>query len=396
MLSLVLKISVLAFTLTGLSACVHKTPQRLLTPENQTIAITTTEPLYQSQTGTVELGGLSDLVLDSAQSTEKNWVFYSMTDRGPNGKPKGPKKSAKRPFLVPDFSPQILKINFDLETQKAQVVERLPITRPDGTPASGLPLARSGNGIQDEVAVDTKNKDLKLDLWGMDPEGLAKDSDGFFWMAEEYGPSLLKVSAQGKILKRWSARDNPSTLPSFLALRKINRGFEAITWTEKGNLLLFLQSELPTQDYKNFAPVVEFDPKTEKTVGLYFYPLSKEGGKIGAATQAHNKEIFVLEQSGDTGTKAWQKVFKIDLAGAHSVLNEDALSKRDWKIPAGTPALVKTEVADLASTLNAYEKLEGMTFDPQGRFVIVNDNDFGVNPENNVKSFLFFIPRKNP
>lgn len=389
------RFSTTLLTAFALAACSHTPPS--VAPELPAlnrVEITASTPLFEGQDSAIHLGGLSDLYFSSAESNPTQWVFYSMTDRGPNAKEEGNKKNPRRPFLFPAFSPQILKIVYSPVTNKATLAQKISLTRPDGKPATGLPSSRANGAVTDEVAVDLQKNVLPIDSWGLDPEGLVQDDKGNFWISEEYGPSLFQVSAQGKILKRWSPRDPSHPLPAFLARRKLNRGFEALTWNADKNILLFLQSGIPSQKRNDLAAVVEFDLRTEKVVGLYFYPLSTEGGKIGGATLNAQNEILVLEQNGKPGDKAWQRVFKVDFTNAKNLSSEALKKGAAWQIPADAQALAKTEVLNISQYgLQKFEKLEGLSLSPEQDFVIVNDNDFGVNEENKGGSYLFFISK---
>lgn len=62
-------------------------------------------------------------------------------------------------------------------------------------------------------------------------------SDGTFWLAEEYRPSLLRAAANGRVDARYVPRgdalsgadtDVHDVLPAVYAARRDNRGFEAL------------------------------------------------------------------------------------------------------------------------------------------------------------------------
>lgn len=337
--------------------------------------------LYKKGNKMQGLGGLSDLVYAAAESNPEKLFFYSLTDRGPNGKSQGEGENLRREFLLPDFTPQILKISYDVRLKTAELVGRIPLRR-NGKTLTGLPT-------REETPLDSKGKILSRDPLGIDPEALAQDAKGHFWIGEEYGPDLLKVSATGEILGRWTPGKG---LPAFLAARELNRGFEAITLTAQKTLLLFLQSEVPGHQNK-LVPIVEFDPVQEKTIGLAFYPLDPAGGKIGSATLGPEGKVFVLEQNGKQGERAWQKVFALDFSAATKDLSSlDAPGI--WKTPAGTVPVQKTERFDLAKMgLSSFEKLEGLAWTGEQGFAVVNDNDFEVPTAQGEKigNFLIFV-----
>lgn len=358
------------------------------------VPIQSAEKLWKGPEGEVSLGGLSDLVCATSESTKTKKVFYTLTDRGPNGKTKGGKKNPQRPFLFPDFTPQILKLEWSKE-KGAQVVQKILLKSPEGESLTGLP-----NVLGDETPIDRNDKRLSAKPWGLDSEGLAVDDQKNFWVSEEYGPSLLKVNPQGQVIKKWipfgssPERAGLAELPKFLKERKYNRGFEALVWTPQKTVLMFLQSEVPKVT-KTYAPIVEFDPKTEKTIGVYLYPLSDEGGKIGAATVGSAGDIWILEQNGEVGKKAWQRVFAVKMPKEANLFNE-AILKQDLKLTGKEVLLQKKEVLNLTeSGLQDFEKLEGLCRDNEGSVYVVNDNDFSVHKENE-KTDSYLLIMKEP
>lgn len=388
-----------------LCACGHSTPLA------RKVLIESAGPLYSGPDGEVQLGGLSDLIFSGDEAEGDMLTFYSITDRGPNGKELGEGRDTQRPFLFPSFTPQILKISYSKATQRARLVATYPLINIDGSQVSGLPNVSPLVAKEhfDETPITVKGEILNFDPWGLDPEALAKDDKGFFWLGEEYGPSLLKVSPEGKILNRWypatrnlkKLRGGVDNLPPFLAERKSNRGFEALVWTEKKTLLLFLQSGVPSQDkaedFHNWVPILEFDPLSETAVGLYFYPLDPRGGKIGAATRTPDGFVVVLEQNGKTDKKAWQRIFTIDLKSADNLIAASLSADAKWKIPPATRPVKKAEFLNLSALgLSPFEKLEGLSVLPSGGVFIVNDNDFGLfetAEDEAAKSFLFEIKK---
>ncbi len=389
-----------------LFSCSHR-PALNLPQSIDRIDILSERPLFKTTAGAVQLGGLSDLVFSAAESSNETLIFYSITDRGPNGKEQGTKKKPQRVFLYADYTPQILKISYSKKTNSAQLLQTILITK-KGDKISGLPNVDPNMTDQyfDETPVDENQKVLKVNPWGLDPEGLARDEDGHFWVSEEYGPSILKLKSSGEIIQRWypkelkerNLRGGVGSLPAFLAERKLNRGFEALVWTRQKTLLAFLQSEIPSQSRSDVSPIIEFDPSTQKVIGVYLYPLSIYGGKIGAATISDSGQILVLEQNGKVEKKSWQKVFAIDLAKATNLANESLNSDAQWKIPSAAKTVKKIDYANLtASSLSSYEKLEGLSALPGNELVIVNDNDFGLGdaaPEFS-RNYLFIIKGLN-
>lgn len=385
------------------TSCSHKISSPTYRVER--LPIQASQPLYADATGQVLLGGLSDLVCSVSESTPEKKIFYAITDRGPNKKTRGSTVQPQRPFVFPGFSPQLIKLEYSLADKKVQVVDTKKLHKEGGSALHGLPnveMLLKGKAV-DEKPIDGAGQSLAYDPWGLDPEGLALDDQGRFWVAEEYGPSLLKVAPEGKVLNRWYPaapglqRGGQAELPAFLSERRMNRGFEAAVWVPGGKILLFLQSEIPASSEKKWAPVIEFDTKMEKTSAIYFYPLSAEGGKIGAVSASPSGRLFLLEQNGQTGAKAWQRVFTLDFTKATNVIEEVKKMELTYKVTGLTIPITKNEAINLKILgLQDLEKLEGICLSSEQEIFILNDNDFDVEGKagESTKSYLFQL-RKN-
>lgn len=195
----------------------------------------------------VDLGGIGSDIFPAGRKGE----FWTVTDRGPNGQIKVDGKK-RRTFPVPGFDPAIVKIR--VSGDRVQVLGAIPITTRSGKPVTGLPNQAS----RDEApyTYDAKTP-LSYDPNGLDTEGIVRSADGTFWLADEYGPSLVHVSAHGRVLARHvpeglklTGADYPvvESLPGILLKRKTNRGFEGLTQLPGGDLVLAVQSPLSLPD----------------------------------------------------------------------------------------------------------------------------------------------------
>ncbi|MFE6489334.1 esterase-like activity of phytase family protein, partial [Streptomyces sp. NPDC057757] len=195
----------------------------------------------------VDLGGIGSDIYPAGRKGE----FWTVTDRGPNGQIKvdGTKR---RTFPVPGFDPAIVKIRVSGDTVK--VLDSIPITTSHGKAVTGL----SNQAERDEApyTYDARTP-LSYNPNGVDTEGIVRAADGTFWLVDEYGPSLLHVSARGKVLTRYVPKglnlkgaDYPvvEALPSVLLHRKINRGFEGLALLPGGDLVVAVQSPLSLPD----------------------------------------------------------------------------------------------------------------------------------------------------
>ena len=319
-------------------------------------------------------GGFSGLVFEKQIGDEL--IFLSHSDRGPNGEEieTHNKNVSKRPFLKADFQPFWIRFSVNRKTKAAKLIELIHLTLPDGKPLNGLP-----NVDGHEIPVTIAGKELTIDINGIDPESLCFDGN-HFWMGEEYGPSILKFTASGKLLKRYVPEGTyadgdkslfNAILPQDMLRRKNNRGFEGIACKD-GKIFAILQS--PLKDEKKVVRIFEFDPKSETVTKEYFYPLeSKKADKIGDLTFM-NDSLLVLEQNGETGDDGIHKIFKVNLDKVDS-----------------DGHLKKTLVVDLVEAGYSFsEKVEGLAMINDTEIAVVNDNDFAVN-DSSLKTIMGFF-----
>jgi hypothetical protein len=169
-------------------------------------------------------------------------------------------------------------------------VRTIPLRDRGGRPLSGLPVP----GRFSEPAFDIAGNALAPDPSGADTEGIAAAADGTFWIADEYGPSLFHVAADGTVLVRWvpqgcaaefAGADYPvmETLPAIAAHRQLNRGFEALALSADGSrLTLVFQSPLAHPDEEAHARARHvrlwmLDTATGAVIGQFLYRLDRPG-----------------------------------------------------------------------------------------------------------------------
>lgn len=372
----------------------------------------------------VPLGGFSGLAFEGINPANGRLKFLTHTDRGPNGEPVGD----RRPFLLPNFTPELVRFELDPRTRAIEITERIALRREDGTPLTGRPNTAITGGTgstpyNDEVPIDLTGNVLPLDPLGADLEGVAIDpADGTFWMVDEYRPAIYHFDRTGTLMKRYvpagtafAARQPQGTfgveaLPAVLAQRRQNRGFEAIAIRD-GKIYAFVQSPLRNPStLSNTAlnamrniRVVELDPATETTRQfLYVMDNPNLGGagntradKIGDAAVLPNGQFLVIERDDDTilddaFEKVEKKIYRFTLEGATDVTAWssflDPVTGRsiDQMTPAelaaaGIRPIAKTLHVDLnAVGYNRTEKVEGLAVIDADTIAVINDNDFTV------------------
>ncbi len=364
----------------------------------------------------ISLGGFSGLYFQGL-TANGNLKFVTHTDRGPNGEP----VSRRRPFLLPNFQPEIVSFELNRTTGIIDITKRTGLFRADGTtPLTGLPNLQaqaSGLAYTDEVAVDLNGTVLANDPFGADVEGIVVAPNGDYWLVDEYRPAIYHFDINGKMLDRFIPRGTAAAtepdaapgsfgtevLPEVYAQRRSNRGFEAVA-LDGNKLYAFIQSPIDNPDNggdtasrasRNLR-ILEFDIVTRAVTGEYLYLLdniSASGNaktdKLGDAVALGNGK-FALVERDDLATSASNKlIYQIDLAGATNINNS-----ANFTLPAGktieqlsqtelTTANIKPVSKSLIANAaqlgyTGVEKLEGLALVAPNTLALINDNDFNV------------------
>ncbi|RRR86436.1 esterase-like activity of phytase family protein [Streptomyces sp. RP5T] len=344
----------------------------------------------------VDLGGIGSDIFPTGRKGE----FWTVTDRGPNGQIKvgGTKR---RTFPVPGFDPAIVRIRVCGDT--VRVLDAIPITTSSGKAVTGLPDQRG----RDEAPYDHNALTaLPYNPNGLDTEGVVRAPDGTFWLVDEYGPSLVHVSARGRVLTRYvpeglnlTGADYPvvEALPSVLLHRKINRGFEGLAQLPGGDLVLAVQSPLSlpdtgageasrtvrllrfsprkkavTAEYAyRFDPVNVVDPSEDDTSELKISSVVAVGGDRLLVEERTDKaarlQLVRLDRSANLLGRSWDD----DTASP-------SLEQLDDPAASGVPVLAKKLVVDLGTVAGVPGKIEGVARVDDDTLALINDNDFGM------------------
>ncbi|MFC7220649.1 esterase-like activity of phytase family protein [Streptomyces polyrhachis] len=344
----------------------------------------------------VDLGGIGSDIFPTGTAGE----FWTVTDRGPNGQIKvdGAKR---RTFPVPGFDPAIVRIR--VAGDRIEVVDSIPLTTRSGKAVTGLPNQAS----RDEAPYDySASTPLEFDPNGLDTEGIVRAADGTFWLADEYGPSLVHVAADGEILTRYvpkglalTGADYPvvEVLPEILLKRKVNRGFEGLAQLPGGDLVLAVQSPLSNPDKSTGDPsrntrLIRFNPRSGAVTAEYVYRFEPVGVvepgqtdtaelKLSSLVAIGSKQLLVQERT-DKGAR----LYKVKLDASANVLGSawdsaatsPSLEKLDNPAGAGVPVLAKKLVVDLNTLPAVPGKIEGVAVTGPSTIVVINDNDFGM------------------
>lgn len=335
-------------------------------------------------TATLGLGsGLSRRAGDPAG------VVWAISDRGPNLKP--PQAidryglaglehlralAGAKVMPMPGLAPTICKLQ--VSAGRVDLVETLPLRTVAGRALSGLQLPSAGEGAM-EPLFDLEGRPLTADPNGADPEAIVALGDGSFWVAEEYGPSLLKVSVHGVVELRWVPEGLAlpgagcpvvEALPRIARRRRLNRGFEGLAISpDETRLYVVFQSALEspgepraatrlwTLDARTGALLDEhlylFDPPEAFRRDAEVGPVSTNDLKIGELLCVAPGRLLVLERISHTA-----KIQLIDLN-------------------AGEPT-AKTLLLSTDDARQVAPDVEGMAMLSDRELLLTTDNDFGI------------------
>jgi hypothetical protein len=348
--------------------------------------------------------------------------FYALTDRGPNIDCSASEKitgiataqacngdDKAKLFPRPDFVPSIVKVKLN-DDGTFVTTEWIPLKDAAGKEITGLsnPL----KAAKTEAAFDKDGKQLPFDPNGLDTEGLVRLKDGTFWIGEEYGPSLVHVAADGKIIERLvpqglegdlsgATYKVTGALPAILMKRQLNRGIEGIALApDESALYTIVQNPLANPDadaYKKASAtrILKLDLKSQQVVGEYVYTLDpaesfkndksdkQSDVRISELTAVGVDKLIVLERIAKT-----TKLNAIDLSAATNILGTD------WDKAETSPSLEQIAAADLAANgitpvtkklwldSSTYpelpEKVEGVAVVDGKQLILINDDDFGI------------------
>lgn len=321
--------------------------------------------------------------------------FYAMTDRGPNI---DGATSNDKIFPKPDFTPQIAK--FKLENGAFKFEKLILLKDETGKNLTGIPNPANQGGTG-ETALDLNGNKLNYDPKGIDPEALVAMSDGSFWVADEYGPHLIRFDASGKAiewLNPFGTGIGGKKLPVVYKYRRPNRGMEGLTITpDKKYLVGMMQSPLlnPNKDVQSKATacrILFYELATGK-FKEYIYFLESTSTAVSEITAVTNNTFLVLERDGKTPGKDQgiiKKIYKIDISNATDVYSPEENGKmingktieqltKEELIAAGIKPVSKEEVFDIMSIPNyPHDKPEGVVVINSTMIAIVNDDDFGI------------------
>lgn len=345
--------------------------------------------------------------------------FWICSDRGvnvdaANANPSGCTPTYDKIYGFPGYAPKIHRVRVNGDS--VQILQTITMKRPDGTGATGvLNPTGFGSTATEEASTDTVldclNYAAKLaskDVWGIDAEGIAVDRDGNFWVCEEGGPTIWKMSPNGVVLKRYTpyamlagAQPQDAAIDTVFKYRKNNRGFEGITIAPNGKVYAIIQSPLlyPTKtvgENSRVHRILEINPTTGAT-RMFAYlndgiigtsgsnQIRLRDWKIGDMA-AINDTTFLVMEAALRGTTDIKRIYKINISTASTVTGGlygtstlEALADSAGLAANGIIPVKKTLFMDLfaAGWDHALDKAEGLAIINDSTIAIANDNDYG-------------------
>jgi len=318
----------------------------------------------------LSLGGVfSDLYHDPRDGPD---VFWAVADRGPT---RVASDGEARVFAVPDYNPALVKV---LAAPTGVVLlQQVPIQTPAGGPVTGLP----NRAEADEPPIGPDNAPLPFNPNGLDPRGLVRLADGTFWLAETYGPSLVHLTADGRVLERWLPRgralpgadySTAEVLPAALARRARGRGLESVTATAEGRFLYTMTDAplvLPDATAARRARLVrllQVDTLSARAIGEWAYLLEPADGEVRLSALAFVDagRLLAVETTNEAA-----RLFEVDLRDATDVLGGvmDSATASDLEaqdaaglLRAGIRPLAKSLLLDLAALPGVDGRIQGL------------------------------------
>jgi Esterase-like activity of phytase len=229
---------------------------------------------------------------------------------------------------------------------------------------------RAPPGAAMEPIFDLAGRALEPEARGADPEGVVALADGGFWVAEEYGPSLLRLDADGVVRARWTPKGRAlagaeERLPAQALRRRLNRGFEVLAISpDEAWLYVLLQSAAEGDDPLG-TTIWKLDARDGALAGTFAYPFDAPESFVGDAG------------AGMDDLKACELV----CVGPDRllVLERITRSARIYRVDLAAGArLAKTLIFTTDTHPDITADLEGMALLSDRELLLVTDNDFGV------------------
>ncbi|MEY4952030.1 MAG: hypothetical protein RL299_454 [Pseudomonadota bacterium] len=344
-------------------------------------------------------------------------TFWGVGDRGPNIKPKDAVSRYGLDHLAPLAALEGAKVmptpavgpalaRFRLVGERVELEAVMPLHSSDGMALNGLPPPEL-EGAETEPAFALDGSPLPSSPDGADSEGIAARSDGMFWIAEEYGPSLLLVDETGLVHSRLIPEGSAAryagarvalveALPALAAARKLNRGFEALAMSPDGTTLYAaFQSPLAhpdraAHDHGDVVRIWALDADSAAFRAEYAYPLdppesfrrdcaagpvAKGDVKVSELAALDDGSLLVLER-----VTLSTHIYRVTLGEALPAAFLDPAHRPTLEQlgQGGVHLLSKVRVFSSDDHPEVCSDLEGLIVLGDGSMLLSNDSDYGT------------------
>lgn len=329
----------------------------------------------------------------------------------PSGKDAGTANGRTGPFpgqVIPGFSAMVdngdgtfwaMPDNgFGTQANSSDFLLRLYLVRPHFETAAG------GSGKVDVLRhISLNDRDRVLDfpitnptgkrlLTGadFDIESLVHDTDGTWWIGEEFGPFLLHFDAKGTLI------DEPVKTPGAMSPQnpyldgrtptaRASRGFEAMAVSPDGRYLYpILEGALVKDTDQRRRWILQYDVRAEKWTGKrWAYQTTQAANVIGDAFMTARNEMIIIERDDFGGPQAVTKrLYKINLKKQTNGYVKTELIADLLKI--ANPDHIGMNVADpgrgVADPFSfPMVSVETVVQLKDGRLLVANDNNYPFN-----------------
>jgi len=328
----------------------------------------------------------------------------------PSGAQASPGNGRTGPFpgqVVPGFSAMVENKDgtfwaqpdngFGTKGNSADFLLRLYLVRPDWETADG------GSGdIEVERFISLRDPDRRVPfpivneqtperlLTGadLDIESVVRAGDGTFWIGEEFGPFLVHVSSDGRVLEApiefvgGKSPQNPG-LGTERPRVPASRGFEAMAASPNGRYLYpIVEGAFLDDADRRRRYVYEFDTRARAYTGrTWQYQVDEASNVVGDAFTVRRDKLILIERDNYDGPAAVTKrLYQIDLDSADAdgfvekTLVVDLLRIAN---PAGIGTTTSPGAYGVADPFSfpmvSVETVVGLR---DGRILVANDNNY--------------------
>ena len=237
--------------------------------------------------------------------------------------------------------------------------------------------------------VNQSTPDRLLTGGDFDIESVVRLQDGTFWVGEEFGPFLLHVSADGRVLEApvpfpdGKSPQNPYLAPGEQPRIPASRGFEAMAASPDGrHLYPIVEGAFLDDSDQRRRWVYEFDTRAAAYTGrTWAYQVDEAPNVVGDAFMTKKNRLVLIERDNFDGPAAVTKrLYEIDLR------SEDADGFVEKQLVVDLLRIANPDDIGAATSPGAYGVADPFSFPMvsvevvvglrDGRLLVGNDNNY--------------------